>query len=93
MRRLTAGEGEGADALDAGLGVTGAEEERDQARVLRHVGRWCAHVEVAVDEDHARAIVDDDLARLDAFLTLGLRVRLSDHELLAEQPACGVDLL
>ena len=69
-----------------------AEEERDKASVLRHVGGRRAHVEVAVDEDHVRAVVDYDLARLDAFFAFGLRVRLSDHELFAKQANGSVDL-
>ena len=92
MCRLAAGEGEGADALDPRLGVARAEEERNEASILRHVGSRRAHVEVAVDEDHARSVVDDDLARLDAFFALGPRVRLRDRELLAEQAAGCVDL-
>ena len=80
MRGLATGEGERPDTLDPRLGIAGAQEERDEAGVLRRVRRRRAHVEVAVDEDDARAPVDDDLSGLDAFLALGFRVRLGNLE-------------
>ena len=92
MGRIAAGEGVRADTLDPRLGIARAEEERDEAGTLGHVGCGSAEIEVAIDDHEVSTVADHLLAGLRPLDAIGFRIGIDGLNLLAEQTAGGVDL-